>query len=445
MSTTAVSRDASGRRALSSRGGGLRRLQRAGRELGLLAAVAVAGVAVGRGLVNGHASLAVVVCLLPLAAWLWSRPDVPLILLGASLPVLRSVAGGSLGYQVALSDLLLVLVGATILFRAAITGRAPEVRALRPVAVPVVVYGMIMVLLVPFHLGIENVLQTGQRFELFLLPLVVGAFAALSSRHVALLQAYVLATTVIAVLWPIHEFGGLQKNPVGQLIANAILLLVGFRGLHRLWPCLLVLVPGLLLTQSRGAIVAAAIGIIVIVVLRGLPARQMAIRIAPVLIAASLTFALIPGTSQERLTTFSAGTTTKAEYSIWYRDQYAADARRIIEANRWTGVGVGNYGSANASSSNPVADPHDVLLLQAAEGGYLLATGFVVVIAGSLLALYRMRTIGLAPVAAGVLLSTVAHGLVDVYWVRGTPVLSWLLVGMVCGLYATRQRGEAPS
>jgi hypothetical protein len=410
----------------------------------LLAAVAVAGVAVGRGLVNGHASLAVVVCLLPLAAWLWSRPDVPLILLGASLPVLQSVAGGSLGYQVTLSDLLLVLVGATILFRAAITGSAPEVGALRPVALPVLVYGMIMVLLVPFHLGIENVLQTGQRFELFLVPLVVGAFAALSNRHLPLLQAYVLSTTVLAVVWPVHDFA-LQKNPVGQLIANAILLLVGFRALHRLWPCLLVLVPGLLLTQSRGAIVAAAIGITVIVLMRGLPVRQMAIRIAPVLLAAGLTFAVIPATSQERLTTFSAGTTTKAEYSIWYRDQFAADARRIIDANPWTGVGVGNYATANASSANPVSDPHDVLLLQAAEGGYLLAAGFVLVIAGSLLALFRMRRIALAPAAAGVLLSTAAHGLVDVYWVRGTPVLSWLLVGMVCGLYATRQRGEAPS
>ena len=91
-------------------------------------------------------------------------------------------------------------------------------------------------------------------------------------------------------------------------------------------------------------------------------------------------------------------------------------------------------------------DPHNVLLLQAAEGGYLLAAGFVLVIAGSLLALFRMRSIELAPVAAGVLLSTAAHGLVDVYWVRGTPVLSWLLVGMVCGLYCVEaeRRGVPP-
>jgi hypothetical protein len=409
--------------------------------LGLIAAAALAAAAIGRAFVNGDAMLAVAACLLPLAVWSLSRPALLLVVLGASLPLLQSVAGGRLGYQISISDLLLVLLSTVILFRAATTDSAPEVRALRPVAAPVLVYCTIMVLLLPPHLGVENVVQTGQRYELFLAPLVVGAFAALSKQHLPLLQAYVLATTALAVVWPLDSFE-LQKNPVGQLIANAILLLVGFRALHRLWPCLLVLVPGLLLTQSRGAIMAAAIGITVIVLMRGLPARQMAIRIAPVLVAAGLTFAVIPATAQERLTTFSAGTTTRAEYSILYRDRYAADARRIIDANPWTGVGVGNYGAANAASFVPVDDPHNVLLLQAAEGGYLLAAGFVLIIAGSFFALVRMRSIELAPVAAGVLLATAAHGLVDVYWVRGTPVLSWLLVGMVCGLYATRQRGE---
>ena len=298
--------------------------------------------------------LAVAACLLPLAVWSLSRPALLLVLLGASLPLVQNVAGGRLGYQVSISDLLLVLLGTAILFRAATTGSAPEVRALRPVATPVLVYCTIMVLLVPPHLGVENVVQTGQRYELFLAPLVVGAFAALSKQHLPLLQAYVLSTTALAVAWPLDSLE-LQKNPVGQLIANAILLLVGFRALHRLWPCLLVLAPGLLLTQSRGAIVAAAIGITVIVLMRGLPPRQMAIRVVPVLVAAGLTFAVMPATTQERLTTFSAGTTTRAEYSIWYRNQYAEDARRIIDANPWTGVGVGNYGAANAASFNPVA------------------------------------------------------------------------------------------
>lgn len=148
---------------------------------------------------------------------------------------------------------------------------------------------------------------------------------------------------------------------------------------------------------------------------------------------------LLPGSAQQHITTVSASQQTKASYSLFYRDLYAKDARRIIDAHRWTGVGVGNYAAADAASLTPVQDPHDVLLLQAAEGGYVLAVGFVLIIAGSFLALVGARRIDLAPAAAGVLLATAAHGFVDVYWVRGTPVLSWLLVGMVCGLFATRR------
>jgi len=89
-------------------------------------------------------------------------------------------------------------------------------------------------------------------------------------------------------------------------------------------------------------------------------------------------------------------------------------------------------------------DPHDVVLLQAAEGGWAFAGSFVVLVLGGVLALIRLRRVDLAPAALGVLIATVAHGLVDVYWVRGTPVLSWLLVGMVCaGAYRARV-GPAP-
>ena len=371
--------------------------------------------------------LAVAVCLLPLAVWSLSRPALLLLLLGASLPLLQSVTGGRLGYQISVSDLLLVLLGTAIVFRAATTGSAPEVRALRPVATPVLVYCTIMVLLVPFHLGVENVVQTGQRYELFLAPLVVGAFAALTGRHVLLLQAYVVATTALALVWPLDAFD-LQKNPVGQLIANAILLLVGFRALHRLWPCLLVLVPGLLLTQSRGAIVAAAIGITVVVLMRGLPARQMAdahrsgvhrgrpdVRADAHDHSGAANDVLRRHDDAGRVRDLVSAISTHADATTHHR-------REPVDRSRSRELRDGE-----CASVNPVADPHNVLLLQAAEGGYLLAVGFILVIAGSFFALVRMRSIALAPVAAGVLVSTAAHGLVDVYWVRGTPVLSWLL------------------
>ena len=59
---------------------------------------------------------------------------------------------------------------------------------------------------------------------------------------------------MLAVVSPLHDFG-VQKNPVGQMIANAILLIVAVQKLRALLPLLLILVPGLFLTQSRGALV----------------------------------------------------------------------------------------------------------------------------------------------------------------------------------------------
>jgi ABC-type amino acid transport system permease subunit len=66
----------------------------------------------------------------------------------------------------------------------------------------------------------------------------------------------------------------------------------------------------------------------------------------------------------------------------------------------------------------------------------------VILIIGTSLALLRLRHTDLAPAAVGLLVATAAHGLVDVYWVRGTPVLSWLLVGMAsaCAYQAHHER-----
>jgi hypothetical protein len=58
-----------------------------------------------------------------------------------------------------------------------------------------------------------------------------------------------------------------------------------------------------------------------------------------------------------------------------------------------------------------------------------------------------MRQVDVGPAAAGVLIATAAHGLVDIYWVRGTPILGWLLVGMACGgfMKLRRERLSTPA
>ena len=122
-----------------------------------------------------------------------------------------------------------MLLTGGILFQRATSDSAPEIRALRLVKTPVVAYCTIMILLIPLsHLGLGNGIKTGQRFELFLIPLVVDAFAGLSGRHLPLLKVYVLSTAVLGAHVPPRLLRSAEE-PVGQLIANAILLLIGFR------------------------------------------------------------------------------------------------------------------------------------------------------------------------------------------------------------------------
>ena len=362
-----------------------------------------------------------------------------LFLLGASIPVTYSLTGGRGGFNISPSDLLLLFVFAGLLFRASATGSLPGLGALRAVKAPVLQYAVVMLLLLTVHLGVGDILKTGQRYELFLLPLIVGAFAAISDQHLVVLRAYVLAATALAIVWPFAQSIG-QKNPVGQMIGNAILVLIAIPSLRKLFPCLLILVPGLLYTESRGAIGATIVGVVVISIFTGHAARLVRRRIVLLAALAVVAFMLMPSSLRTRVTTLSAGTNTPAAYDLKIRQQLSADARAIIARHPWVGVGVGNYQNADANSKLPSNDPHEVLLLQAAEGGYVLAVSFVLLVLGSAVALFtKMRRIPLAAAAAAVLLATAVHGLVDVYWVRGTPLLGWLLVGMACGEFA-RQR-----
>ncbi|MBA3295770.1 MAG: O-antigen ligase family protein [Acidobacteria bacterium] len=383
--------------------------------------------------------VALAIAVLPLALWEATRLTVALILLGLSLPAFMSVAGQSASINIAASDLLLVLILGALVSRMAVTRSAAELQALRPVAFAVTQYGAFLFLLLFVHFGTNEVMQTAQRLELFLFPLIIGAFAALTNRHVRLLKAYVLAATLLAAVWPIEHFG-LQKNPAGGMVGNAILLLIAFAPLRSFFPCLLILVPGLLLTESRGAVAATTLGLVIIALARGGRRGTLLKRVIPVALIASIAFLLLPAETTSRLTTYSSGKRTAGEYALYIREQYREDAHEVIDAHPWTGVGVGNYLTGDASNLTQAKDPHQVLLLQAAEGGWAFAASFVLLIGASCLALYRMRHLEIAPAVAAVFVATAAHGLVDIYWVRGTPVLAWLLLGMACGMHMQNAR-----
>jgi hypothetical protein len=377
-----------------------------------------------------------------------SSPVLAAVLLGASIPEIQDVTGGHLGLHVAASDVVLVLIVMRMLADVFEAERLPVLRAVRPVRLAFAQYGWLILVLVVIHPGFSTLVKGAQRIELFAFPLLVGAYVALRRDHMLVLKAYVLAATLLAAAWPVLNSHGLagqfDKNPTGELIVGAILLLVSVRGLRRLLPCLPILVVGLALTASRGAVLALVVGIAVLTVFLGGRSRQVLLaRTLMVVLTAALIYQWLPSSITTRFATLSSGTTTTAAYAIYIRGEYDHDAEQLIAEHPWTGIGVGNYLAGSPALGTSTTDPHNVILLEAAEGGYVFAASFVLLILGSAFALWRLRRVELAPAAAAVLLATAAHGLVDVYWVRGTPVLGFLLVGMACGLAVQRRREPA--
>jgi hypothetical protein len=385
---------------------------------------------------------------LGVAAVVFTSPFLTAVLLGVSIPEIQDVTGGHLGLHVAASDVMLVFIAARLVADAAASRQQLRIlRALRPVWLVFFQYGWLILVLLAIHLGVSTGVKSLQRIELFVLPAVAGVYMTFHGRHILVLRAYVVTTTVLGILWPVLSAHGLTgeigKNSAGQLIAMAILMVMGVRGLRNLLPCVPLLLIGLGLTASRGSVLALAVGIVVLsVVVGGQNRRVLVTRTIVILVTGLVVFQLLPASDTARLTNFSGAAGASGGYNIDVRFQYARDAEQLIREHPWTGVGVGNYLAGDPAVGTQTSDPHDVLLLEAAEGGYVFLVSFLALIGGTVLALWRMRRVELAPVAAAVLLATMAHGLVDVYWVRGLPVPGFLLVGMACGL-ASRGRMEA--
>lgn len=354
----------------------------------------------------------------------------------ALLPFSNDLTGGRLtGLQVGASDGLLALgflgVAARLLARHAIASSA---RPLRPLLVPLSLYLCGLAVAVAFHPSVEGVATLVQRLELVVLALLAGVFLAQQKSLDRALGLFVLVAGVLAVAatlatlirgTEVGGFLGVQKNPAGQAIAGALLVLVGNRSFPVRPIMAGALAVGLLASLSRGAVVAAAVGLLVLATLQSRGQRLRLIGLAAGVGAlVVLAFNSLPGEQQERLVRVSPGT----DYAAGERFRYADDAWATFQSAPYLGVGPGNY--AGGEQAPGIADPHNVLLLEAVDGGVVLAGAFLLLAVGSLFVLARrVRRHPIVVTALAVQLATLLHGMVDVYWVRGTPVLGWVLVG----------------
>ena len=128
--------------------------------------------------------------------------------------------------------------------------------------------------------------------------------------------------------------------------------------------------------------------------------------LAPVAAVAIGAFALLPSAAQTRNTSFTVGTSSRAAYSLEIREEYRVQAWQLIHAAPIFGTGVGRFYQGVDGIRPTTQDPHQVLLLQAAEGGYPLAGGFLMLILGSAgVLLWRGRRVALGPAAAALIVA----------------------------------------
>lgn len=194
----------------------------------------------------------------------------------------------------------------------------------------------------------------------------------------------------------------------------------GTRSRRTLWPaCAVLVAAGVYLTQSRGALLALAAGVLAWPILAGGRHRRLVLGL-PVLLAAAL---VIPGVGSRlaSLTPLQAVVVAQPDPSLEGRRAAQRTAVQIFTDHPLTGVGPGRFETVTSAyqrrlplPSAEVLAPHNLYLQLAAEGGLVLlaawvllvlAAAFVAVRAGLLLGARSGRDAALVPGVLAALLS----------------------------------------
>jgi hypothetical protein len=269
-----------------------------------------------------------------------------------------------------------------------------------------------------------------QRAEIIFLWLALGA-VLYSIRAVRLfLTTYVIVCVAFSLAWitspGVSGLFGIQKNPSGGFIAAALLIVL-ISPLRARWriPALLLLTAGLIGTSSRGAIIGA-LAVIPVVLLLPHYRKRVFGWVSFAAVVSLIVLLALPGSITQRL--FSRD--EHGVYTQRIRNVFIQDALEQWQTNRGWGIGIGEYVQQASELQNVTThDPHNVWILALVEGGFWLLGAFVVSLGLLVLWMLRHRTHSLIGFALIIQASTFVHSSVDVYWVRGTPALGWLLTG----------------
>lgn len=284
------------------------------------------------------------------------------------------------------------------------------------------------------HTSRASVLEWLHRVALLVGALLVGIAIAQIGRVVLALRvefttAAVFATAAIFV-WvntgfaPVFVFG-FHKNFVGPMLAmSALLVQTTWKraqfsppGAALLW---LLLIIGLLATDSRGAMLALAAAMLVVSA-RTRHGRRRALLLAPVILGLVIyvgisIHASTTGVNDNRFNTVRA---REAAYSVAL-DHY--------HSHPWFGAGLRWFKEPGAVTG----EPHNAFISTLSETGMWGTFASLVLFGGALVLMWRVPG-ELASAAVSLLVFRILQGQVDIFWLAGTMTLPWIIVGLAAG------------
>jgi hypothetical protein len=366
----------------------------------------------------------------------WRHPWLALMLIFATSPLQNDLSSGAAA-KFSITEINLILALPLVVLR----GRRFR---MGPVALPVFLY--FFVCLMAFVVSPRATTLSSMVQMVLYLVIAVAVFGSLPRRPRDLMPALYALTWVgiflaFLSLTQTYERLGLNKNGVGASLAVALVvcceLWFGARtrkSKARLSLAFLLITIGLFMTLSRGAWLSAIVGLFVVCAVRRqflLLGRVVALAI-PVLVVGWM---LLPQKSKTYMTGFDAA---KHE-NIRLRYESVNIANRNFEKNPLLGVGVGLRKEYDATN---------VAMLTLAETGILGLGTFALihlVVIGTAWQMQRRlkRDDPLFPFVAlggALLISRLAHGMVDHYWTRGAITTAWASVGMLTYVYFALRR-----
>lgn len=359
------------------------------------------------------------------------------------------------GANIALVDVALVIALVAWLINNAV-GNAPDPWLRRnPLLYAGIAFSGIQWVSLIWTVDVGKTVSFGfQSIELFVLfPLLFASIPRHVDRmrqgmNVFLLLSAGMALVLIAVfLASAHArsngtyLPGLDKNAAGSFQAVGVVFAAALAmrpGLRSRWPfaVLLIDIGGLAATESRGALLGAVAGVLLVSI--ALKRGRLTLVLVAMMLGATYFGIIAPSIATKAHGAGSYNSAT-ARITIW------KDAIHKIEAKPLLGSGAGTYDDVPTGQT----DPNNTILLTYAEDGL---PGLIVLVAlVACFGLVARRAIRLgsgdgalvALAATGAVVALLVHFEVDVSWARGAASMMFEMMGLTAGLWRLAARDRS--